>query len=423
MKVIADLHIHGRFSRATSTNLSIANLEKYARIKGVSLLGTGDFTHPEWLKEIKACLKDDGNGILKTESGFPFLCQTEVSLIYTQDGKGRRVHNVILAPSLEVVEQVTAYLLKRGRVDYDGRPIFKIPCPEFTEDLMGISRDIEIIPAHAWTPWFSVFGSNSGFNSIEECFLDQSKYIHAIETGLSSDPPMNWRISSLDRYKLVSFSDLHSYWPWRIGREATLFDLSELSYKAILRALRSGDGLAGTIECDPSYGKYHWDGHRLCNVVLSPAEALKRRNICPVCRQPLTIGVQHRVEELADRPEGYRPPNARPFHSVVPLSETIAAVTGSPVASKKVWEVYSKLTEGRGEFEVLLDMQAGEIAKLSSPAIAAAVTAAREGKLKIKPGYDGVYGEPQFDGMPVKVDAEKPVAKLKTPQKSIFDFS
>jgi uncharacterized protein (TIGR00375 family) len=314
-------------------------------------------------------------------------------------------------------------------VDYDGRPIFNISCPEFTESLMGISKDIEIIPAHAWTPWFSVFGSSSGFNSIEECFLDQSKNIHAIETGLSSDPPMNWRISALDKYNLVSFSDLHSFWPWRMGREATVFELGELSYRGIVIAIRTGKGLAGTIECDPSYGKYHIDGHRLCNVSMEPAESRKIRNICPVCGQRMTIGVLHRVEELADRPEGYKPANAKPFHSLVPLSEIISAVIGSPVASKKVWEVYTKLTAGRGELDVLLSTPADEIAGLSGGAVAAAVETVRSGKLKIKPGYDGVYGEPQFGGAAGKAEMDDSTEEVKerpapaiNPQRSIFDF-
>ena len=218
MKIIADIHIHSRFSRATSKQLNIQNLEKYAKIKGVELLGTGDFTHPEWIKELKQELKEDGSGILKTKTGFPFILQTEISLIYTQDGSGRRVHLIVLASNFEVVEKITEYLKTHGRVDYDGRPIFKIPCDEFVRELKKISEEIEVIPAHIWTPWFSLFGSKSGFDSVEECFKEQSKHIFALETGLSSDPAMNWRLSALDKYTLVSNSDLHSFWPWRIGR-------------------------------------------------------------------------------------------------------------------------------------------------------------------------------------------------------------
>ncbi len=339
MDIIADLHIHSRHSQATSKDLSVSNLEKYAKIKGISLLGTGDFTHPKWIQELKEKLTEDGSGILRTKEGFPFMLQTEISLIYTQGGKGRRVHNVVLAPDFGTVSQITEYLLTKGRVDYDGRPIFKIPCPEFVESLRKINKDIEVIPAHIWTPWFAMLGSKSGFDSVQECFLDQAKHIHALETGLSSDPAMNWRLSQLDDYNLVSFSDLHSFWPWRIGRESTVFDLKKLDYASILSALRAGDGLKETIEVDPNYGKYHYDGHRKCNVCFSPAQTKEHKGICPVCGSPLTIGVDYRVEELADRPIGFKPKGAKPFKTLLPLSELLSHVIGSPVASKKVWKL------------------------------------------------------------------------------------
>src|SRR3989338_3923876 len=253
MKIIADLHIHSRFSRATSKDLDIINLEKYARIKGLNLLGTGDFTHPQWLKELKNSLVEDETGILKTKTGFNFILQGEISLIYTQDGKGRRVHNVLLAKNFEVVEQINEALLKKGRLDYDGRPIFNLSCIEFTEMMKNIDNDIEIIPAHVWTPWFSLFGSMSGFDSVEECFKEQAKHIHALETGLSSDPAMNWRLSQLDNFTLVSNSDLHSFWPWRIGRECNIFDIKP-AYEHLIMALKTKNGFIGTIEVDPSYG-------------------------------------------------------------------------------------------------------------------------------------------------------------------------
>jgi len=224
MKIISDLHMHSRYSRACSKDLSIKTLEKYAKIKGVNLLGTSDFAHPEWIKELKSELIEDSSGVLKTKNGFPFILSNELSLMYTDLGKGRKVHNVILAPNFEVVDQITDELKKRGRIDYDGRPIFKIPCPEFVEMLHSISKDIEIIPAHIWTPWFGMFGMSSGFNSLKDAFQEKVKSIHAIETGLSSDPVMNWRIKELDKISLLSFSDSHSYWPWRLGREATVFD-------------------------------------------------------------------------------------------------------------------------------------------------------------------------------------------------------
>lgn len=393
MQIISDLHIHSRFSRATSHDLTIQNLEKWAKVKGVSLMGTGDFSHPLWFKELKQELKEDGTGILKTASGFPFILSNEISLMYTQDNKGRRIHLVILAPSFEIVEQITDYLKKKGRVDYDGRPIFNISCDEFADELMKISKDIEIIPAHAWTPWFGIFGSATGFDSIEEAFKDKAKYIHAFETGMSSDPEMNWRLSGLDKYAIVSFSDLHSYWPWRIGREATIFELKELTYKNIIEAIRTKN-ISSTIETSPSYGKYHFDGHRLCKFSCSPEESKKLNNICPVCKKPMTIGVLSRVEELADRKEGFKPQDARPFKSILPLHEILAKMLGGAMTTKKVWNEYDKLIAKFGnELNILLNVPAEELAKTTTKEIAQAIIKNREGKIKVKPGYDGEYGE------------------------------
>ena len=396
MRLIADLHIHSRFSRATSKTLNITNLEKYAKIKGLNLLGTGDFTHPEWIKELKNELTEDGSGILKTKTNFNFLLQTEISLIYTQDGKGRRIHNVVLAKNFDVVEQINAELLKKGRLDYDGRPIFGISCVEFVEMMKNIDKDTEIIPAHIWTPWFSLFGSNSGFDSIKGCFKDQTKHIHAVETGLSSDPAMNWRLSQLDDFSIVSFSDLHSYWPWRIGREATIFDC-ELNYKEIINSLKNKK-IEMTIEVDPNYGKYHLDGHRACNVCLEPKEALKNKNICPKCKRPLTVGVLQRVEKLADREEGYNPKDAAPFKSLIPLSEILSALLNSGVASKKIWQEYNNLINNfDSELNILLEAKKDDLIKATNEKIADAIISNREGKIKIKPGYDGVYGQPIFE--------------------------
>lgn len=418
MRIVADLHIHGRYSRGCSNDLDFKNLEKYARIKGLDLLGTGDFTHPKWIEDIKKDLKDDGTGILKTKTGFPFILQTEFSLIYSQEGKGRRVHNVILAPSLEIVEQITEEMLKIGRVDYDGRPIFGINCIEFTERMIKISKDIEIIPAHIWTPWFSLFGSNSGFNTIKDCFKENTKYIHALETGLSSDPAMNWRLSQLDNFALVSFSDLHSYWPWRIGREATIFDL-DLTYKNLIKALRTKEGLEETIEVDPNYGKYHFDGHRNCNVCLAPQEALKNKNICPKCGRNLTIGVAHRVEELADRPEGFKPKNAKPFKSLIPLSEILSKLLDSGIATKKVWVEYQKLiNEFKSENNILLNVPFEQLKGITEEKIAEMIIKNREGKIKIQPGYDGEYGIPVFSDKDVK----EVTTKLKHKQTSLEEF-
>ncbi len=393
MELIADLHIHGRYSRACSKQLSIASLEKWARVKGAHLLGTGDFTHPEWIKELKNELIEDGKGILRTKTGFPFILQTEISLMYSQGGKGRKIHIVLLAPDFKTVDIITQNLLKIGRIDYDGRPIFGMEAPRMVKLLKAINEKIEIIPAHAWTPWFGVFGSKSGFNSLNEAFLDQVKHIYAIETGLSSDPPMNWRLKELDKIQLISSSDSHSFWPWRIAREATIFDIPELNYNNIIKAIRTGEGLKLTIEVNPNYGKYHYDGHRNCNISMSPQESSVVNNICPVCKKPLTIGVLNRVEELANRPEGTKLLDKPPFLTLIPLHEIISAVVGSSVNSKKVWEIYNKMIEGMGnEYNILLNASKDQIAVFSTPQIAEAVIDNRAGEIMVEPGYDGEYG-------------------------------
>lgn len=819
MKLYADLHLHGRFSGATSKNLTFANLEKYARIKGISLLGTGDFQHPEWNKEIKKELTEDGSGILRTKSGFTFILQTELSFIYSQNGKGRRIHNLVLSPSLEIADQITEELSKLGRIDYDGRPIFGISCIEFMEKMMSISKDIEVIPAHCllpyehihcenkikaikeiskgdkvlthngrfmkvskvhkrlykgnlyhvipryfslglkttdehpfyaiktekncswtkgickptephtnycyskaylnykptwisakhlskgdvilyprlkkvkdrryltiagkkvkitmefcrllgyyvavgyyiaegctnrtnnrngfregfgftfnsnekkfikevkylvkkyfgleskkgkreeeirgeeeiiyyskalmhffrskfylpgekraqnkilpewmlflppekqielfkgwwfgskgytlsrhllnqiktillrlgiipsitvntsenhkkkenhkfgsriisanhdaylihnltfiydcfnlssdrhfrkftkrpkfnygwmddnwvylpirkikvdkyygevynlevetdnsycsefacvhncWTPWFSLFGSKSGFDSVKECFGEYTKHIHALETGLSSDPAMNWRLSQLDPYTLVSNSDAHSYWPWRLGRECNVFQMKELTYKNVLSAIREKKGFLETIEVDPNYGKYHMDGHRGCSVFMKPKESLKNKNLCPKCKKKMTLGVLHRVEELADRPEGFKPKGALPFRSVIPLHEIIAAILGSSVASKRVWVEYNKILGKRNEMHVLLDAEEKEILQLTSKPISDAIMKNRRGEIRIVPGYDGQYGVPEIDSSLESSSLES--SSSKEIQRGLADF-
>ena len=395
MDVISDLHIHSRFSRATSHDLSISNLVKYAKIKGISLLGTGDFTHPVWLRELKEELEEDGTGILKSRDGFPFLLSVEISSIYRQGKDLKRIHIIVLSPNFETAEQINDALKMKGvNLAADGRPVCSIRSPELVEMVKEISTKNEVIPAHIWTPWFSLFGSKSGFDRIADCFQDQTKNIFALETGLSSDPPMNWRLSSLDRFSLVSFSDLHSFWPWRIGREATLFSLKELTYENMIKAIRTKSGLAGTIEVDPSYGKYHYDGHRDCDISMRPGVAKKYHNICPVCKRPLTIGVLHRVEELADRPEGFVPDNAKPFYSLLPLSEVISFVLKTGISSRRVWEVYNRLVGNFGsELNVLLNVDEEQIKEVADRKIAELIVKMRRRNLKIRPGYDGVYGE------------------------------
>jgi uncharacterized protein (TIGR00375 family) len=418
MRIYSDLHIHSHYSRATSRMMNIEELSKYAKVKGINLLGTGDFTHPDWLKELKEKFTEAENGIYGYNN-MSFILSAEISLIYTQGGKGRRVHHILLAPNFEVVDQINEWLGKRGRLDYDGRPIFGFDSIELADSLLEISRDIEIIPAHAWTPWFSIFGSKSGFDSVDKCFGDRAKNIHALETGLSSNPAMNWRLSGLDKYTLVSFSDSHSAWPWRLGREATVFELRDLTYENIINAIRTKRGLVETLEFFPEEGKYHYDGHRACKVCLEPKESLKVGNICPVCKRPLTIGVLHRVEELADRPEGFKPEGAIPFRSLIPLSEIIASMLGTDlVSSKRVWDIFNKLVEVFGsEYKILLEAGQGEIAKVVNPKIAESVVRVREGRIKMQPGFDGEYGHPIFEGQP-----RKSRAGSKERQKSIMDF-
>lgn len=407
MEFFSDLHIHSRFSRACSSQITINNLEKWAKIKGLNLLGTGDFTHQNWFKELNQLTEE--SGLLKTKTNFPFLWQVEISLMYSE-GKSRKVHLIILAPSREIVLQINDYLKTKGRLDYDGRPIFNIPCPELTEKLMEISKDIEIIPAHAWTPWFGIFGSVTGFNSIKEAFKEKSKFIHSFETGMSSNPEMNWCLSELDKYAIVSFSDAHSFWPFRLGREATVFNVKNLNYKEIINSIRNKK-IEFTIETLPSYGKYHYDGHRLCNFSCSPQKSKQLKNICPVCKKPLTIGVLNRVEELADRPKGFEPKDAVPFKSLIPLQELISyAYNVKQINSKTVFDVYNKLIQTfKNEFNVLLNITEEKLNNIIDKKITEIIIKNRENKLNVRPGYDGVYG---------KLTNEKEIPS----QKSLTDF-
>ncbi len=423
----ADLHIHGRYSQACSKALTLNKLAEWARVKGIDLLGTGDFLHPEWQAEIKKELKDErGTGIYQNKEGFNFLMQVEVSLIYKHLGKGRRIHQVILAPNIETVEQITEYFKKHGRVDYDGRPIFNISSEQLVKELKEINDKIEIIPAHIWTPWFSLFGAKSGYDSFKEAFGNQSHKVHAIETGMSSDPGMNWRIKDLDEKQIISFSDSHSFWPWRLGREATLFDLKELSYEGIIRAIRTAKGLAGTIETEPAYGRYHWDGHRNCGVSMSPEEAKKHNNICPVCKKPLTIGVEHRVEELASRPRNYERKGAPPYWKLIPLHELISVAEGKGINSKTVWKEYNHITKNLGnELKILLKTPKEELRRtIKDKKLIEIIMANREQRLKIKPGYDGEYGRIELDIIDQgKInETEEENKKIKQAQRGLQDY-
>lgn len=385
-KMFADLHIHSRFSRACSKDITFANLVKWAKIKGLNLLGTGDFTHPIWFEEIKQ-LKGNGKGFYFYED-FPFIITGEISLMYTQ-GRGRRIHLVVLVPSIEIAEAIHTYLDTKGRRDYDGRPIFKISGEEFVREMKNISSAIEIIPAHIWTPYFGVFGSKSGFDSLKECFGSQIENIHAIETGISSNPSMNWRIKELENKSIVSFSDSHSFWPFRLGREATIFNKCD-SYFEIVEQIRKNNFI-GTIETDPCYGIYHWDGHADCAFSCSPEETKRIKGICPKCNKSLTLGVEYRVNELADELSDNK--FKKEFYSILPLHEIIALSNRSSLQGKKTWAIYNKLIEKFGnEFEVLLRKAKEELIGIVDDKLADLILINREGKIKVKPGYDGLYG-------------------------------
>ncbi|MCX5692513.1 MAG: endonuclease Q family protein [Candidatus Omnitrophica bacterium] len=392
MKFIADFHIHSKYSRATSPDMNIKTLSEYAKLKGISLLGTGDFTHHLWLEELKNTLKDSGNGLFEY-NGVNFMLTGEVSSIYSKNGKVRKIHNVIFVPSFDIADKINSTLSGYGNIAYDGRPIIGIDAKDLAEILFGISKDVFLVPGHIWTPWFSLFGSKSGFDSIEECFEEYAKDIYALETGLSSDPGMNWQWSKLDRFALLSNSDSHS--PQKIGREANVFD-TEMSYKAILDALKKKDKkkFLSTIEFFPEEGKYHYDGHRLCNVRLSPGETKKNKNICPKCGKPLTIGVMNRVLELADRPEGFIPENSIPYKRMIPLAEIIADTLGVGDASKAVSAEYRAIIPRLGtELEVLMEVSEDKLLKELPIKIAKAIVNVRNGNVNILPGFDGEYGE------------------------------
>lgn len=395
MPIICDFHIHSRFSRATSKQMDVDSLAPWAIKKGIDILGTGDFTHPEYLALLKSKLEPSGNGLftLKGKSAPHFILTAEVSNIFSSGGKVRRIHNCIFAPSFEVVDKINKELSKRGNVCSDGRPIFGFSAKELLEIVLDASEDCLLMPAHVWTPWFSLFGSKSGFDSIEECFGDLSKHIKVIETGLSSDPEMNWRISWLDNITLLSNSDAHS--PSKIGREANVFEC-ERDYWEIMRIIREKDGdkFLYTIEFYPEEGKYHSDGHKVCGVVLAPQDSKKNNNLCPECGRPLTIGVLHRVEELADRPHGFVPEGAIPSRHLVPLEEIISSALQVGVKSKKVSKEYEKIVNAGGsEFNVLLGLPFEGLKTISHPMVAEGIIAAREGRLHITPGYDGVFGK------------------------------
>ena len=400
---IGDLHIHSRYSRATSKDCTPEHLDLWARKKGIHIVGTGDFTHPAWREELTEKLEpaEEGLYVLKDEYGIKdeeipgeviprFVITGEISSIYKKNGKVRKVHSLILLPGLEDAERISAKLEQIGNIHSDGRPILGVDCHDLLEIILELSPQAVYVPAHIWTPHFSLFGAFSGFDTVEECFEDLTPYIHAMETGLSSDPPMNWRVSALDRYQLISNSDAHS--PAKLGREANLFDIP-LSYEGLSRAVQTGEGLYGTIEFFPEEGKYHMDGHRKCNLCLTPSDTLKYNGICPVCGRKITIGVSHRVEELSDRAEGYVRENAKPFESLVPLPEVIGASSGHSAASVKVQREYQKMLSELGpEFDILRNLPLEDIRRVSGTRVAEGIGRLRRGQVERIPGFDGEYG-------------------------------
>lgn len=404
MKIIADLHIHSRYSMATSKQGTPEYLDLWARKKGITLIGTGDFTHPAWREELKEKLVPAEEGFYRLKDEYVleearkmpgmaprFVVTGEISSIYKKNGKCRKVHNVLMLPGLEDADKMSSELEKIGNIHSDGRPILGLDCHDLLEMELELTEKGILVPAHIWTPHFALFGAASGFDSMEECFEDLTPYVHAVETGLSSDPPMNWRLSALDGLQLISNSDAHS--PSKLGREANLLDI-ELSYEGLYNAIQKGEGLEGTLEFFPEEGKYHYDGHRKCGICLSPKEAEKYHGICPVCGKKLTMGVDHRIMDLADRNDDYVKKNAKPFESIVPLPEVISACVGHSAASKGVLGTYENLLQKLGpEFEIIRKIPIEDIEKESSPVIAEGIRRLRLGEVVRKPGFDGEYGK------------------------------
>lgn len=392
MKFIADFHIHSKYSRATSGQTDLENISKWAEIKGVKVIATGDFTHPQWIKSIKEELKPAEPGLFQYKnSNTRFLLTTEISCIYSKKEKTRKIHLIVLSPSIEIAEKINEELSKIGNLKSDGRPILGLDAKELVKIVLNISSDCMVIPAHCMTPWFGLFGSKSGFDSIEECFEELSSSIYAVETGLSADPSMLWRIPDLRNIALISNSDAHS--PEKIGREANVFD-TNLDYYSIINAIKTKKGFLETIEFYPQEGKYYGDGHRACNLYMDSKDSLRYNEICPICGKPLTVGVINRIEKLADKPEGFIPDNAIPFRSIVPLKEIIGEALDLGSGTKGVDAEYQKLIKAfKSEFNILLEVPFEELKEIVFSDIVEGIKRVREGKVNISPGFDGEYGK------------------------------
>lgn len=409
MKFYADFHIHSRFSRATSKSLDLENLSLWAQLKGIQVVSTGDCIHPSWLKELKEKLEPAEHGLFKLKSEYDVLASkelpkschgtvrftltTEISSIYKRLDKVRKVHNVISFPGFEAADKVQKKLASIGNIHSDGRPILGLDSRNLLEIVLESDPLSYLVPAHIWTPWFSVLGSKGGFDSIKDCFDDLTDHIFAVETGLSSDPPMNWRLTQLDSYAMMSNSDAHS--APKLGRESTIFD-TDLSYDAIYRALKEPDnkGLLGTVEFYPEEGKYHYDGHRNCGVRFHPRDTIAKKGLCVNCGKPVTVGVLSRVEELADHPEGRKSPRWRPFYNLIPLVEIIGEARGVGPNSKTVQKIFHNMLNNVGnEMFILRDAPLDKIEKTTGSLIAEGIKRVREGQVKVAAGYDGEYGK------------------------------
>jgi len=395
MRIIADLHIHSPFSRAVSRDMTIKNIERGAIAKGLHVVGTGDFTHPLWRRELKALEEEGGLYRTRDVGAVRFIISGEVCTNFLVKEKTRRIHHLILLPSIEAADRLSSVLGKKGNLEVDGRPNLSMTGAELAEAVSDLGEEALLIPAHIWTPWFSLFGDRGGVDSLEECYEDMTPHIYALETGLSSDPPMNWRVSALDRYTLVSNSDSHSPSPWRVGREANIVEAPRLSYGDIVDTIMRHKERVTTVEVDPSYGKYHWTGHRDCNISMPPSEAVRLKGVCPICGKRMTKGVAERVEELADREEGVIPEGAQKYIKVLPLSEIIALVVRKEVFStevqKRYWGIVAKFAS---EMEALVNAAREPLVEACGEEIADVIIRSREGRLTIEPGYDGVYGKP-----------------------------
>jgi uncharacterized protein (TIGR00375 family) len=410
--IYSDFHIHSKYSRATSKTMDIKHLSVYGKMKGLNLIGTGDITHPTWISEVKDETINLGNGLYKSKyNEMQFLLSTEIATIYSENKKVKRVHHILFFPNFEIVNQfndaLRTFLFAKGKkcnLSSDGRPIVGLTSVELCDIAFKISSKILIIPAHIWTPWFSMFGSMSGFDKVQDCYKEYSNKIYAYESGLSSDPLMNWRLSQLNNKLLISNSDCHGPYVDRIGREANAFkgNITNFSYDKLIQNIKNKE-MEFTIEVDPSYGKYHFDGHRKCNVCFNPTESIKNNDICPKCKKHLTIGVLHRVEELANLPQNHKPKRAIDFKYHVPLIEIISKLVGKGIKTKTVPPIYDALIKKYdNEYYIMYDLDIKDI-NSSFEGLGPVIKSLREKTLKVIPGYDGVYGEPVIEKLEKKI--------------------